>query len=636
MNIDATLAEVKNCLENGLKERAVDLAGRVDTRSVRDSAAHLAWAGVLEELGLMDELILELNLSIRDDPDRLETYPRLAEVFLDQGQPQRAAKVYSALIEREPGQPAHYQGLGEALKEAREFEKAKEAYENGLEKTGDERFKGLIRDLGFLDRSHDVSEMEPDVVRLEPGTHQLVTFTGLFSGREGVHARQWVSPTGKSGYNPVEEPFSPQVAENHILGNYTVGVYPVRLDNTVNFIAFDLDGSKFAVNQCISSGRAWSTLMGKVHNTACQLVDIAAQHDVPIYLEDSGFKGRHAWIFLDTPVPAGVAKKFGETMAAQLAPLVPEVSIEVFPKQTSVRRSGLGNLIKLPLGIHRRTGKRAVFIEPDGEPVADQLSVLDGITKASRRQIYGLIQRLHGKAATLAAVPGRYQRPAETPGRYQLPEPEPAFEGHLPSPPDTFDLDRDPQFQHLVATCAAIRELVGKVNRTSLLSSDETQVLIHTLGHLDRGPETVNEMFRRCLNADPALFLKSRLRGNPMSCPKIRARVPAITSQVPCNCVFDLTVNLYPTPLIHVNSRSEKTTVSSLGLTVDSLQFQNLVQDYLKLRKQSREIRHLLDRYEERLREFFENAGIDSVEIPTGKLSIVKKEGGEVAFTLEV
>ena len=554
-------------------------------------------------------------------------YPRLAEVFLDHGQPHRAVKVYSALVERRPEQPDHYQGLGEALKETREFEKARDAYQKGLEKTGDSRFKGLIRDLGFLDQMHDSGEKAPEVGVLDPGQHQLITFTALFAGREGVHARQWVSPTGKSGYNPVEEPFSPRVAENHIVGNYTVGIYPVRLDNTVNFIAFDLDASKFAVNQCISSERAWRALMGKVHNTACRLMDIAAQHDLPMCLEDSGFKGRHAWIFLETPIPAGVAKKFGETMVAQLPALVPEVTVEVFPKQSSVRGSGLGNLIKLPLGIHRRTGTRAVFLNPHGEPVADQLAVLDSITKASRRQIYGFIQRLHGKATTRVPVPRDPESGAEH---------EPHVEAQLPAPPETFDLDREPQFQHLLANCAALRELVGKVNRTSMLSNDETQVLIHTVGHLDRGPEAVNELFRRCLNADPSLFLKSRLKGNPMSCPKLRARVPDITSQVACNCVFDLSRNLYPTPLIHVNSLSEKSSVSALGLTVDSLQFQNLVQDYLKLRKQSREIRHLLDRYEERLREFFENAGIDSVDIPTGKLTIVKRDDGAVAFTLEM
>lgn len=61
-------------------------------------------------------------------------------------------------------------------------------------------------------------------------------------------------------------------------------------------------------------------------------------------------------------------------------------------------------------------------------------------------------------------------------------------------------------------------------------------------------------LFARCLHADPALFLKSRLRGHPMSCPKIRARIPHLTSTVDCNCTFDLTTNLYPTPLLHLQA----------------------------------------------------------------------------------
>jgi hypothetical protein len=500
-------------------------------------------------------------------------------------------------------------------------------YCEALEKTGDPRFKSLLRDMGFLDGETPQAELPSDAHQIIPQQHQLVTFTSLFGGREGVYARQWVSPTGESGYTPVEEPLSVRVAENHLLGNYTVGVYPVRLDNTVNFIAFDLDVAKFAVKRAITSERAWNSLMSKVHATACRLIDLAAQHDIPLYLEDSGFKGRHAWIFLDTPVQAGVAKRFGETLAGQLSPMPTEVTVEVFPKQASVRRGGLGNLIKLPLGIHRRTGKRALFVEPNGEPFADQLGFLESVAKAPRRGIYGLIQRLHTQRPEVVSMPPPAEEEAEQ---------EPAGEVRLPRPPDEYDLDRDPQFQYLVAKCPTLKEIVDKANRTSTLSRDETQVLIHTLGHLDRGPDAVNEIFRRCLNADPSLFLKSRLRGNPMSCPKIRARVPQISSQVSCNCAFDLSVNLYPTPLIHAHSMSRAAAVSPLGLTVDSLQFQNLVQDYLKLRKQSREIRLLLERYEERLRQFFEDAGVQSVQTPMGKVTIVSREDSTVSFTLDV
>jgi hypothetical protein len=174
------------------------------------------------------------------------------------------------------------------------------------------------------------------------------------------------------------------------------------------------------------------------------------------------------------------------------------------------------------------------------------------------------------------------------------------------------------------------------VNQTSLLDKDETMVLIHTVGHLPQGPLAVNEIFQRCMNADPALFLKSRLRGNPMSCPKIRARVPRITSAAACNCAFDLAVNLYPTPLIHVHGTSEDGAVNPLGLTVDSLQFQNLVQEYLKLRKQMREAQILMERYEAKLIEFFEAAGVDSVQTPLGKLLFDKKDEGKARFMLEI
>jgi hypothetical protein len=626
-DVQEILSRTRARLSDGEIDQATVLARDRDTRTVRDSDLHLAWADLLEELGLMDEVILELNLAIRDDPERLEIYPRLAEVLLDQGQAHRAARVWEALVKREPQEPRWYEGLATALKEAKDFAQAREVYTAALAQTGDVRFKAMLKDMGFLGGEEQVREDVEHPEQIAPQQHHLVTFTSLFAGREGSYARQWVSPTGESGYTPVEEPLSLRVAENHIAGNYTIGVYPVRLDNTVNFIAFDFDVAKFAVNKAITSERAWNSVMGKVHAVACRLMDEAAANDIPVYLEDSGFKGRHAWIFLETPVQAGVAKRFGETLVSRLSPIPSEVTVEVFPKQASVRKGGLGNLIKLPLGIHRRTGKRALFIEPSGEAVADQLNLLETVSRANRRQIYGLIQRLH--AAPTPAVASPTHESVES-------MPEPAREPELPVSHEEYNLDLDTQFQFLVSKCAVVRAIVDSANRTSMLSRDETQVLIHTLGHLDRGPDAVNEIFRRCVNADLSLMLKSRLRGNPMSCPKIRTRVPELTSRVPCNCVFDLSVNLYPTPLIHVTSVSRARSVAPIGLTVESLQFQNLVQDYIKLRKQLRETQLLLQRYEEQLMKFFDEAGVQSAQTPTGKLSICRHDDGKVTFTLDI
>jgi hypothetical protein len=444
-----------------------------------------------------------------------------------------------------------------------------------------------------------------------------------------VYARQWASPTGETGYTPVQEPLTLKVAENHMLGNYTIGVYPVRLDNTVNFLAFDFDLAKFAVRKAITSQRAWQTLMDRLHQAACRLIDLGAAHDLPVYLEDSGFKGRHAWIFLETPIPAGVAKKCGDLLLAKLGPLPAEVTVEVFPKQTSVKRGGLGNLIKLPLGFHKRTGRRAVFLQPDGQAYAEQLELLLSAAKATRRAVYGVIQRLQSGAAA-RPEPAAVAPPEE-------PEEEPPWgEGPaptvLPGAPEIYHLDQDVQFQYLLSKCPVLKALAEKVNQTSRLTKDETLVLIHTVGHLDHGPAAVNELFQRCQNADPALFLKSRLRGHPMSCPKIRVRIPEITSAVACNCAFDLAVNLYPTPVIHMHGLK----AGAAGLGLESLQFQHLLEEYVKLRKQLRETQRLLGRYEEQLQNIFAEAGVESVQTSLGTVRMEKKEEGKVTFLLEI
>jgi hypothetical protein len=627
---------VRDLLLDNHPDQAADLARSRDTKSVTDAALHLAWADLLEEMGLVDEVVLELNLAVRDDPENKGTYTRLAEIYLDQGQWRRAAQVWSELARLDPGRADAYREWGRVLEEAQEYEKAGQVYRQGLESTGDPEFNGLLKNLDFLKGDQGAPAADPALARLLPQPYHLAAFTTLFAGREGVYARQWVSPTGEYGYTPVEEPLNPKAAENHILGNLTAGVYPVRMDNTVNFIAFDLDLAKFALRKSITNQKLWQAVMGKVHREACRLMDLGAAQDLPMYLEDSGFKGRHVWIFLETPVPAGVAKKCGDLLAARLQPLPPEVTIEIFPKQGSVPRGSLGNLIKLPLGLHKRTGLRAQFISPDGSPIEDQLNFLLGVRRAPRRLVYGLIQRFQSQGSPMASpAPAAAVDPAMFPP--ELPAPDqverPAPVTHLQ---EIYDLERDGPFQAMMLKCPVLKSIVEKVNQTSLLDKDETMVLIHTVGHLPQGPQAVNEIFQRCMNADPALFLKSRLRGNPMSCPKIRARVPRITSAAACNCAFDLAVNLYPTPLIHVHGTSADGSAHPLGLTVDSLQFQNLVQEYLKLRKQMREAQILMERYEAKLIEFFEAAGVESVQTPLGRLLFDKKDEGKTRFMLEI
>lgn len=74
MDNDSTLAQVRAALDAGLADYALNIAKERQTREFVNADLHLAWADVLEELALVDEVIFELNLVLRDDPKRASIF----------------------------------------------------------------------------------------------------------------------------------------------------------------------------------------------------------------------------------------------------------------------------------------------------------------------------------------------------------------------------------------------------------------------------------------------------------------------------------------------------------------------------------------------------------------------------------
>lgn len=74
MDNDSTLAQVRAALDTGLADQALNIAKERQTCELVNADLHLAWADVLEELALVDEVISELNLALRDDPERASIY----------------------------------------------------------------------------------------------------------------------------------------------------------------------------------------------------------------------------------------------------------------------------------------------------------------------------------------------------------------------------------------------------------------------------------------------------------------------------------------------------------------------------------------------------------------------------------
>jgi len=69
-----------------------------------------------------------LHLAVRDDPGNRALYPRLAEIYADQGRLDRAAHCWAALAKKFPDDPLPYQRWGEILVDLGEHDKAREVW----------------------------------------------------------------------------------------------------------------------------------------------------------------------------------------------------------------------------------------------------------------------------------------------------------------------------------------------------------------------------------------------------------------------------------------------------------------------------------------------------------------------------
>jgi hypothetical protein len=151
----------------------------------------------------------------------------------------------------------------------------------------------------------------------------------------------------------------------HLRGEITLGAYLLNQESKVRFIVLDND-SDTGWKYLITCGRK------------------LANADIPSYLEKSR-RGGHLWIFFEIPTEGGTVRKFAQGLIKKYH----LKDFELYPKQDVVG-NGLGSLIRLPFGVHRRTGRRYGFFGSNGEPLGRSL----------REQLYAL-QRPHSVSETV-------------------------------------------------------------------------------------------------------------------------------------------------------------------------------------------------------------------------------------------
>lgn len=184
---------------------------------------------------------------------------------------------------------------------------------------------------------------------------QAQLLADLFIGRQSDYALQ--TATGR--YRRIGLPVSLSAVQDHLNGSCTMGTYLIDEQGRCFFAVFDADQVHGL------------ELLAEVQRTL-------AGNGIPSYLEQSR-RGGHLWVFFDTPAPAWAVRQW-------LLPYCPE-KVEFYPKQDEA--AGVGSLIRVPLGIHQRSGQWYPFVVhkqglffPVASSVAEILVSLEYIKRA--------------------------------------------------------------------------------------------------------------------------------------------------------------------------------------------------------------------------------------------------------------
>lgn len=261
------------------------------------------------------------------------------------------------------------------------------------------------------------SQNKAPVTMSAPTASKIELFRSLFRGRDDVFPKRWENAkTGKSGYSPACGndwvrgvcgkpttkcgdcqnrallPVSNEVIRGHLMGrlgsapgDFTIGVYPMLLDETCWFLAVDFDKG------------SWMSDVAAFREAAQSL-------GVPVAVERSrSGNGAHAWIFFAEPVPAIEARRLGSLLITAAMDRSPDIGFasydRFFPSQDTLPSGGYGNLIALPLQAKPREKGASVFVDEDFQPYADQWAHLSTMPRMPKSDLLAL--------TTAAAETGR-------------------------------------------------------------------------------------------------------------------------------------------------------------------------------------------------------------------------------------
>ena len=261
------------------------------------------------------------------------------------------------------------------------------------------------RPISGIPQTPQTISIASEVPRSAFGTteQRIELFRSLFRGRDDVYAARWESADGRSGYMPKADrdwksylrakdkdrkkvdrqtrkfrPLTQDVVRGHLVGDHTVGIYPLLQDETCWLLAVDFDK------------KTWQ-------KDAASFLVACREMNVPAVLERSrSGNGGHVWIFFNRAISATIARTLGCAILTRTMEFRHQVGLEsydrFFPNQDTMPKGGLGNLIALPLQKIPRAEGNSVFVDSEFRPYHDQWAFLASVERMSADAVEAVVR----------------------------------------------------------------------------------------------------------------------------------------------------------------------------------------------------------------------------------------------------
>jgi hypothetical protein len=380
--------------------------------------------------------------------------------------------------------------------------------------------KDLVAAAAPFDRHHQHSDA-------------LVRFLDFFNGRSDCFARQWADrDTRKHGYVPERRPMGAADLEEHLGGKKTYGIYLMQSDGNVKTAVIDADLNKGFRDRALDANER-TVVRREATHLISRIKELSKEAGAFPVVEFSGGKGYHFWFFFKEAAAANGIREALHGLAKRIMPDLTAFSLEVFPKQDQPGKKGFGNLVKLPLGIHRATGKRSFFMDCKDRSIPAQLDYLASVGHSDSKSM--VAKWTIGTTAEVVVHP-RFKSWAE---------------GY-------------PELYRLRTACSPLSQCMSLCLDGRGLSFREEKVLYFTIGFHSDGKRLLHYLLSNLPDYNPHLvdYRLSRLRGTPLGCRKIHD----LTAYTGPMCRFECK-SKYAHPLLHLDGWREAETPPSEKVT---------------------------------------------------------------------